>query len=112
MKLPSTAAFEALSDIGHNRYGSSLDLPAKPKIFGKGSLLSHLISCSSQLSGLLLGTHILKPICLTQHSSLSTQRCPLNCFRNSCRNTFPSALRGNAGTNCTIAGFLKLARRW
>jgi hypothetical protein len=53
-----------------------LDLPGKPKIFGKGSLLSHLISCSSQLSGLLLGTHILKPLCLTQHSALSFKLFP------------------------------------
>jgi hypothetical protein len=112
MKLASTAAFEALGDIRHNRYGSSLDLPGKPKIFGKGSLLSHLINCSSQLSGLLPCNQILKPIYLTQHSAVIPQHCLLNCSRNSFRNTFPSALRGNAGTNCTIAGFLKLARRW
>ena len=41
MKLASTAAFEALSDIRHDRYGSSLDLPCKSEIFGKRPLLAN-----------------------------------------------------------------------
>jgi hypothetical protein len=62
MELPSTLAFEALSDIGHNRYGSSLHLPCKAEVSCKGSLSSHLINCSGQLSGFLPGNLILKPI--------------------------------------------------
>ena len=55
MKLPSTAAFEALSDIRHNRYGSSLDLPCKSKIFGKRPLLANLMDCPRESSGFLPG---------------------------------------------------------
>jgi hypothetical protein len=112
MKLASTAAFEALGDIRHNRYDSSLELPGKPEIPCKRSLLRNLRDRPSEISDFLPGNQIFKAFYLTQHSALIPQHCLLNCSRNSFRNTFPSALRGNAGTNCTIAGFLKLARRW
>jgi hypothetical protein len=55
MKLPSTAAFEAFSDVRHNRYGSSLDLPCKPEIPCKRPLLGNLINCPSEISGFLPG---------------------------------------------------------
>jgi hypothetical protein len=72
MQPPSTAAFEALSHIRHNRYGSSLNWPGKPEISCKRSLSGHVINCSSQFPGFLSGNQILKPIRLTQRSSLST----------------------------------------
>ena len=75
MKLSSTAAFEALSDIGHNRYGSSLDLPGKPKIFCKRSLLRHLIrllECSSRAFCQAIKSSNRSILLSTQPSSLST----------------------------------------
>jgi hypothetical protein len=55
MKFPSTTAFKTLSDIRHNRYGSALDLPREPEIFGKSPLLGNLINCPSEISGFLPG---------------------------------------------------------
>ena len=111
MKFPSTAPFEALGDIRHNRYGSSLNRSGKPEFPCKRSVLRNLIDRPSEISGFLPGNQIFKPVYLTQLIP-QPQHCPLNCSRNSFRNTFPRALRGNADTNCTIAGFLKLASRW
>jgi hypothetical protein len=112
MKLTSTATFEPFSNVRHDRYGSSLDLPYKPEIPRKCSYTGHLIDGSSELSGFLPGNQIFKVFYLTQHSSLSTQHCFTNFSRKSLRNTFPSALRGNTLTNSTMSGFLKLAKRW
>jgi hypothetical protein len=55
VQFPSTTAFKTLSDIRHDRYGSALDLPSEPEIFGKSPSPGTLINCSRRLPGFLPG---------------------------------------------------------